>query len=307
MSQYEKGSSHQLLSVIERDLKIIFNIVEEGLCSYGVKFNEVEHYLPNQVNKSEPTIEDFIKAISTDFPEVNLNSFYHWWAPVKQKPQWDFISTCNIDGVKGILLVEAKSHYGEIEDGGKDIVIDLSRNIKKSEEIRLLIMQLYNKDSQKIRVSAQELESLLISLLSHSLLDDSLLKSCLEKLRHHDQIGDAISEARGALSHFCSSISISRDTHYQLSNRIAYTWKLASVGIPTILLYLGFINDPAWMPQNDHFGTKHNWLEAMQCYFAEVGANELLAKKKVTLANGVSMHFLVDIIDLETQKHIEDK
>jgi hypothetical protein len=299
MSQHEKGSSHQLLSVIERDPKVIFNIVEEGLCSYGVKFNEVEHYLPNQVNKAESTIEDFIKAISTDFPDVNLNSFYHWWAAVKQKPQWDFISTCNIDGVKGILLVEAKSHYGEMEDGGKDIVIDLSRNIKKSEEIRLLIMKLHNKDSQKIKVSAQELGRLLISLISNSLLDDSLLKSCLEKLRHHDQIGDAISEARGALSHFCSSISISRDTHYQLSNRIAYTWKLASMGIPTILLYLGFTNDPAWIRQKDQFKTQHNWMEAIHGYYSEVGADELLAKKKVTLANGVSMHFLVDSIDSE--------
>jgi hypothetical protein len=307
MSQHEKGSSHQLLSVIERDPKIIFNIVEEGLCSYGVRFNEVEHYRPNQVNKSESTIENFVKALSTEFPKADLKSLYHWWAVVGQKPSWDFISTCNIDGVKGILLVEAKSHSQEIKADGKTITVEFSDSNADIEKIRQVLVERYNSRSLTIKVYAKELKQLLGILSRNSLLDEKLLMSCLEKLRNHDKIGNAISEARGALSNFCSNISISRDTHYQLSNRIAYTWKLATVGIPTILLYLGFINDPAWMPQNDHFRTKHDWLEAIQCYFAEVGANELLAKKKVTLANGVSMHFLADIIDLETQKHIEDK
>jgi hypothetical protein len=33
-------------------------------------------------------------------------------------------------------------------------------------------------------------------------------------------------------------------------------------------------------------------VEAVQCYFAEVGANELLAKKKVKLANECRCTFL---------------
>lgn len=35
---------------------------------------------------------------------------------------------------------------------------------------------------------------------------------------------------------------IERDSYYQLSNRFAWTWKLASLGVPVVLLYLGFSN-----------------------------------------------------------------
>src|SRR5690606_33404932 len=51
-------------------------------------------------------------------------------------------------------------------------------------------------------------------------------------------------EANSSLSIYNNkSFNLSRDNYYQLSNRIAYSWKLASMGIPVILIYLGFIND----------------------------------------------------------------
>jgi hypothetical protein len=34
---------------------------------------------------------------------------------------------------------------------------------------------------------------------------------------------------------------ISRDNRYQMSNRFAWSWKLASVGVPVVLVYLGFV------------------------------------------------------------------
>ena len=36
--------------------------------------------------------------------------------------------------------------------------------------------------------------------------------------------------------------ALSRDSHYQLSNRFAWAWKLASLGIPVVLVYLGFLS-----------------------------------------------------------------
>ena len=119
----------------------------------------------------------------------------------------------------------------------------------------------------------------------------------IEKLRHHDEIGNAISEARGALLHYCDNVSISRDNHYQLSNRIAYTWKLASMGIPTILLYLGFTNDPAWTSAQDHFESKQQWNDAIKSYFTEVGAENLLDKRRITLRNGTSMYFYTGALE----------
>jgi hypothetical protein len=32
-------------------------------------------------------------------------------------------------------------------------------------------------------------------------------------------------------------------SHYQLSNRVAFSWKLASMGLPVVLVYLGFVGD----------------------------------------------------------------
>jgi hypothetical protein len=34
--------------------------------------------------------------------------------------------------------------------------------------------------------------------------------------------------------------TLSRDSHYQLTNRFAWAWKLASMGVPVVLGYLGF-------------------------------------------------------------------
>jgi hypothetical protein len=59
---------------------------------------------------------------------------------------------------------------------------------------------------------------------------------------NHDQIGGAIREADEGLNTICTGWSITRDSHYQLSNRFAWAWKVASLGIPVVLVYLGFLN-----------------------------------------------------------------
>jgi hypothetical protein len=58
-----------------------------------------------------------------------------------------------------------------------------------------------------------------------------------------EQIAEAIESAQRGLATQLPGIAICRDTHYQLSNRLAFAWKLASCGIPTVLLYLGFTGD----------------------------------------------------------------
>jgi hypothetical protein len=34
---------------------------------------------------------------------------------------------------------------------------------------------------------------------------------------------------------------VSRDSHYQISNRFAWSWKLTTLGLPVVLIYLGFL------------------------------------------------------------------
>jgi hypothetical protein len=36
--------------------------------------------------------------------------------------------------------------------------------------------------------------------------------------------------------------TLSIESHYQLSNRFAWAWKVASLGVPAVLVYLGFLN-----------------------------------------------------------------
>lgn len=56
-------------------------------------------------------------------------------------------------------------------------------------------------------------------------------------------IGRAIDEAAADLLQRGHTVGISRDRWYQFSNRVAFAWKLASEGLPTVLIYLGFHGD----------------------------------------------------------------
>lgn len=56
------------------------------------------------------------------------------------------------------------------------------------------------------------------------------------------QIEKALAEATVAWNALASGFALSANSHYQLSNRFAFAWKLAKVGIPVVLLYLGFLD-----------------------------------------------------------------
>src|SRR4051812_48518227 len=67
------------------------------------------------------------------------------------------------------------------------------------------------------------------------------------------RIKEAIEEAREGLSRHAQGVKISSDKWYQFSNRVAYAWKLASLGVPTALIYLGFLGDKGLgAPFEDH-------------------------------------------------------
>lgn len=57
------------------------------------------------------------------------------------------------------------------------------------------------------------------------------------------RIGAAIEEARTGLARHSDKVGISKDRWYQFSNRVAFAWKLAASGIPTVLVYVGFTED----------------------------------------------------------------
>lgn len=120
-----------------------------------------------------------------------------WWLPASHQeamtPNFDIASTCMIEGVPGLLLVEAKAHSGELtkEAGGRQLA---------------------------------EIDS-------------------TQRMASHATIGAAIESARmGFEAGTLLAWHISRDSHYQISNRFAWSWKLTELGIPVVLVYLGFLN-----------------------------------------------------------------
>lgn len=95
----------------------------------------------------------------------------------------------------------------------------------------------------------------LVSKCDHNGTDGLIL---VEAKAHHDEfnssdtcgagpdnlacIKQALKEANDAWNNIASGFSLSVDSKYQLSNRFAFAWKVASLGIPVVLVYLGFLN-----------------------------------------------------------------
>jgi hypothetical protein len=143
-----------------------------------------EAWLPEGLlNAAEPKLgetQDFLN------PEIR-EKLTSWWLVNRRganTPNWDVVSSCTIEGIEGLILIEAKAHDTELKSEGKS-----------------------TGDKQ-----------------------------------NHEQIGSAIREANLGLSKICPGWLIHRDTHYQLCNRFAWAWKVASFGIPVIIIYLGFLH-----------------------------------------------------------------
>jgi hypothetical protein len=110
-----------------------------------------------------------------------------WWLAVRERantPNWDIVSTCQVDGRQGLVVVEAKAHSGELHRDGKDPG---------------------NEANDKC-------------------------------------ISAAVAAANDALGGSAAGWNLWTDTHYQLCNRFAWAWKVASLGIPVVLVYLGFLD-----------------------------------------------------------------
>jgi hypothetical protein len=93
---------------------------------------------------------------------------------------------------------------------------------------------------------------------------------------NHRQIGKAIAEARDALAPLLPGIRIDRDRHYQLSNRIAFAWRLASLGVPTVLVYLGFTGDRGIADAGEPLSSDEHWQATFAGHLAKVCPLDIL-------------------------------
>jgi hypothetical protein len=101
-------------------------------------------------------------------------------------------------------------------------------------------------------------------------------KASARSNENHGHIGQAIREARDALSRHLPGICIDRDRHYQLSNRLAFAWKLASLGIPTVLVYIGFLGDEGIRSVGEPFIDDAHWQTTFTTLLAQVCPTAIL-------------------------------
>ena len=89
----------------------------------------------------------------------------------------------------------------------------------------------------------------------------------VESITNHKGIANRISEASDALSSATGfDWKLSRDTHYQMSNRFAWAWKLTTMGIPVILVYLGFLNADEMRDRGGPFQSHDHWRRVVESH-----------------------------------------
>lgn len=219
------GSRKCILELLSSDnyLSHINSIIQD--ISVIITTNDI--WMPKGLDDPKETqLKDFLKA---NYNPAYSEDIIKWWLHVDATtPNWDLVSTCTIEGEKGILLVEAKAHCDELNEETK------------------------GKPFNKTNASENS-------------------------RKNHIKIGDAIDQARSEINRTLTKVSISRDNCYQLSNRIAHAWWLASKGIPVVLLYLGFLN-----AEDMNYGGRvlfkkpADWEECFMNHAKQVGVDKIV-------------------------------
>jgi hypothetical protein len=120
-----------------------------------------------------------------------------------------------------------------------------------------------------------------------------------KKAENHKHIKAAIEQANNSINENNTGINakLSIDTCYQLSNRVASAWWLASNDIPVVLIYLGFLKDDDF---NDKFTSKEEWQNCIEKHIERVGIQAIINRKINTKAK--AFYFISKSIDLKELK-----
>ena len=101
----------------------------------------------------------------------------------------------------------------------------------------------------------------------------------VNSIENHRRIGEAIEEACAGWQGLDERIFITRDSHYQLANRLAFTWKLVQLGIPVVLVYLGFVGDEGIRDVGPPFADGADWQRAYGAYVQRSFPTDLLERR----------------------------
>lgn len=118
-----KGSQKAMMNLIES--KNFIGTINK-LVNPHATITEYDNWMPKSIHLyKEAELKDFLRH---NFSPALADGILNWWLQIKHSkaatPKWDFVSTCNINGKRGMLLVEAKAHAGELEGESKGKSLD---------------------------------------------------------------------------------------------------------------------------------------------------------------------------------------
>jgi hypothetical protein len=83
---------------------------------------------------------------------------------------------------------------------------------------------------------------------------------------NRQRIALAIEEANAGLNGVMSGWGLSCESHYQLANRFAWSWKIATLGVPVVLVYLGFVQAQEMSNRGKPLADAADWKELVLDY-----------------------------------------
>ena len=112
----------------------------------------------------------------------------------------------------------------------------------------------------------------------------------------HETIGRAIDSARAGLEKaILLHWEISRDSHYQMSNRFAWSWKLTELGIPVVLIYLGFLKAAEMSDKGKPFNDHADWEQLVRGHSTTLFPSQVWGKR--WMPNGQSFIPFIRSVD----------
>lgn len=86
---------------------------------------------------------------------------------------------------------------------------------------------------------------------------------------------ESMAGANGALNRILPGWRLSCDSHYQMANRFAWAWKLASIGVPTVLMYMGFTRAAEMADRGEPFADGKAWEKAVREHSADIAPSSV--------------------------------
>jgi hypothetical protein len=99
---------------------------------------------------------------------------------------------------------------------------------------------------------------------------------------NHQRITAALAEASEALGGASSGVRLSVAHSYQLSNRLAFAWRLASWGLPVALVYLGFTGDEEIRSVGEPLRDNAHWNEVFASHLEAVAPRAWVNQRLTT-------------------------